>query len=165
MASVARRWDGDERGRGIAADGGAFADDLRRLLTAVEAPDWVAEEPDLHLLPHLRRVCDDPNTPWALRSTDWAGGVFSVAVEWTRDTPRLGLLRADVFALLGAIAESVTAIHQHVAADGIHYDVVTGMLDGDTPFRPHGHLLRLVVSGATVPAISAGTRCASPDAP
>jgi len=35
MASARRRWDDDERGRGIAVDGSAFADDLRRLLAAL----------------------------------------------------------------------------------------------------------------------------------
>ena len=48
------RWDGDERGRGV-ADGGAFAAGAEELLEAMGTPDWVAEEPEAHLLPHLRR--------------------------------------------------------------------------------------------------------------
>ena len=42
-----RRWDGDERGRGIAS-GESHAPHARRLLQALERPDWVTEEPHVH---------------------------------------------------------------------------------------------------------------------
>jgi hypothetical protein len=52
-----RRWDNDTRGRGV-ADGGWIAPGVRRLLGALAEADWVAEDPDVHLLPHLRRACE-----------------------------------------------------------------------------------------------------------
>src|SRR5262245_47604248 len=49
---VVARWDGDERGRGVASADGEVVE-LERLRAAMALPDWVAEEPDLHLLPHV----------------------------------------------------------------------------------------------------------------
>src|SRR5687768_1478367 len=60
-----RRWDTDERGRGV-ADGGWIAPDVRRLLDTLAEPGWVAEDPDIHLLPHLRRACQEAGSPWTL---------------------------------------------------------------------------------------------------
>src|SRR5947209_3029975 len=57
-----RRWEGDERGRGI-GDGEWIAPTVARLLDALGLSDWVAEEPDVHLLPHLRRACALPGSP------------------------------------------------------------------------------------------------------
>lgn len=51
-----RRWDLDARGRGI-GDGPRLVPGARELLDALARPDWVAEDPDAHLLPHLRRWC------------------------------------------------------------------------------------------------------------
>ena len=53
-----QRWDTDERGRGIAS-AAAFAPALERLLDAARRPDWVAEEPEHHLLPHVHRLCEE----------------------------------------------------------------------------------------------------------
>ena len=53
-----QRWDTDERGRGVAS-AADFAPALERLLEASRKPDWVAEEPEHHLLPHVSRLCDE----------------------------------------------------------------------------------------------------------
>ena len=50
-----RRWDGDERGHGVAG-GESHKPHAVRLVKALELADWVAEEPELHLLPHLERA-------------------------------------------------------------------------------------------------------------
>src|SRR6266508_1342165 len=50
-----RRWDGDERGHGVAG-GESHKPHALRLVKALELPDWVAEDPELHLLPHLERA-------------------------------------------------------------------------------------------------------------
>jgi hypothetical protein len=52
-----RRWDGDERGDGV-ADAGQFVDGVAELVAAMQQPRWVAEEPELHLLPHLEQACE-----------------------------------------------------------------------------------------------------------
>jgi hypothetical protein len=57
-----------------------------------------------------------------------------------------GRVRADVFALLGTVAESATFVRQVAAGATLTFDVCTGILAGDGPFAPHGHLLRIVVA-------------------
>ena len=47
-----RRWDDDERGHGV-ADARQLVAGARELITAFGAHDWVAEEPELHLKPHV----------------------------------------------------------------------------------------------------------------
>ena len=86
-ADVKRRWDIDEIGHGIAS-GRAFTPDVQRLEAALELPDWIAEQPEAHLLPHIRQR-------------------------------RIG--------------------------DSFEYDIATGVLEGDSVFAPHGHLVRLRV--------------------
>src|SRR4051794_10314338 len=157
MSSALQRWENDQRGYGI-ADGGWIADRVRALLAALEVPDWIAEDPDLHLLPHLQRACDATGSPWTLQSTETVDGLYIVALDWSGPTPHLGNLRADAFALLGTISETVLFAHQRVLDDAIHYDVTIGFLDGDSPFRAHGHLLQLRIGGAAVGAMCAARR-------
>jgi hypothetical protein len=52
------RWDGDVTGGGV-GDAGAFADGADELVDSMRLADWVAEEPELHLLPHLRAACEN----------------------------------------------------------------------------------------------------------
>jgi hypothetical protein len=52
-----RRWDGDERGDGV-ADAATFVDGAAELIAAMRRPNWVAEQPEVHLLPHLERACE-----------------------------------------------------------------------------------------------------------
>lgn len=143
---ILRRWDNDTRGAGI-GDGLWIAPGVRQFLEALSAPGWVAEEPDTHLLPHLRDACDAPGSPWTLVGTELLDTVYSVRLEWRRPHPRIRRLRADAFALIGPIAESATFVRQRVTAREIEYQVTTGMLDGDARFAGHGHLLLLRVGG------------------
>ncbi len=161
MASETRRWDTDRRGQGV-ADGGWIIDDVRQLLAALEEPHWIAEDPHAHLLPHLQSACDAAGTPWTLQGAGIEAGVYIVSLGWSHSSGRLGQLRADAVALLGSIAESVTYVRQRVLDDTVRYDAVTGMLAGDSPFRGHGHLVQLRISGVAVSAICAGTRAATP---
>ena len=138
----ARRWDLDTRGRGIAS-ATAFAPAAERLLAAMRLPDWVAEEPEHHLLPHVRRLCDERG--WALRraEVEQAVLVLEVAVgpaSWRE-------LRAAGFQLIGTFAEAHALVAQRDRDDGgIELDVTTGMLEGDGDFAPHGHTVRLRVA-------------------
>lgn len=159
MAESGRRWDTDDRGRGI-ADGAWIAPQVRVLLDGLATPGWVAEDPDDHLLPPLRRACDDLASPGTLGRTERRDGVYVVALVWSRPEARFGRLRADVFALLGTIAESTTFIRQRLTDETVEYDVTTGMLDGDSSFAGHGHLLRFRVGGPDVGRLVAGARVA-----
>jgi len=143
------RWDGDERGDGV-ADASQFATGAGELIEAIQRPNWVAEQPELHLLPHLERGCESlPLEILDARTTD--DGSYDVRLGWTGDEAGVGVVRAAVFSLLGGIAEPASYVRQRRAdgSDGsgteLTFDVVTGIVD-EEPFKPHGHTLRLSVA-------------------
>jgi hypothetical protein len=147
-----RRWDDDERGEGV-ADASQFADGASELIAAMRRPNWVAEQPELHLLPHLERACEAlPFRIIDARTSD--DGAYDVQLGWTGDEAGAGVIRASIFVLLGSIAESSSYVRQRRTSAGdrsntmLTFDVVTGMVD-EMPFRPHGHTLRLSVATTT----------------
>jgi hypothetical protein len=108
--------------------------------------DWVAEDPEVHLLPHLVAALGRPDIPMRLlRTRTDADGRFLVDLEWTGPAPARRQQRAAIFAVVGAIAESATAVHEEPREDGATFEVVTGLLEGDGPFASHGHALVLRV--------------------
>jgi hypothetical protein len=146
------RWDGDERGEGV-ADATAFADGAVELIDAMRRPKWVAEEPELHLLPHIERACK--TLPFEIDTAGVApDGAFDVRLRWTGEGQAVGEVRAAVFALVGTFAEISTHVRQRrITAPGdegetLVFDVVTGIL-GDGVFSPHGHTVRVSVPPST----------------
>jgi hypothetical protein len=137
------RWDGDRTGRGI-GDAAGFADAATELVAAMREPEWVAEEPEAHLLPHLETACRE--LPLKLESTAIADdGTFDIELEWHGDGESVGQVRSAVYALLGSVAETATYIRQRRVDGALVFDVVTGMIGDDIAFAPHGHALRLFV--------------------
>jgi hypothetical protein len=141
---VEARWEGDERGRGVAS-AEAVVEELDRLRSAMMLSDWVAEAPDVHLLPHLERMCEEHR--WRILRADAADGVLEVDV--TTAAQSRGQLRAAAFVLIGSFAEAST----HVVAtspddSSVEVTVTTGMLEGDGAFAPHGHVVRLSLRAA-----------------
>lgn len=132
----------DEQGAGVAS-GEPFAPGLRSLLDHAVRPDWVAEDPEAHLLPHLQRWSSESLKVTGARVTE--GAAFEVDLEWSGDPRRHDELRRAVFALVGSVAEGATAVVQTTTEQPIVFEVTTGMLDDQTAFKSHGHLLRLVV--------------------
>ena len=143
------RWEGDDVGTGV-GDAGEFAGAVRALLDAMALPDWVTEDPQIHLLPKLRSAIDAPGSPWRLVDDTVVLAVYLVTLEWTRRDGELRDLREDVFALIGSVAETATHVQQRVVGDRIEFEVTTGTLAADSAFTPHGHTLRLRVVGAAV---------------
>jgi hypothetical protein len=143
-----RRWDGDERGEGI-GDASAFVPAATRLVDAMRRANWVAEEPELHLLPHLTRACE--SLPLEVMRTGAAGdGSFEVELQWTADTRGIGEIRAAIFTLVGSFAEPWTYVRQRSDPERepgelLSFDVVTGILDDQSRFEPHGHTLTISV--------------------
>ena len=135
-----RRWDNDERGHGVAS-AAASVDDLDRLRTAMLEPDWVAEEPDLHLLPHIRRLCDERS--WALARADVVDDMLEVEVV----VPAAVEPTETAFTILGTFAEASTHVVVQAAEAGKSAELLatTGMLEGDGAFAPHGHTVRIAV--------------------
>ena len=146
------RWDGDRRGDGV-ADAAGFVEGADELLAAMRRPNWVAEEPEVHLLPHLERGCELlPLEILDARTMD--DGSYEVRLGWTGDEPGVGAIRASIFSLLGGIAEPSSYIRQRrtesTEGSGVAliFEVVTGIVD-EVPFKPHGHTLRLSVAAAS----------------
>ena len=146
MDEPTRRWDLDERGAGIAS-GEAFGEGVDALREQMREGDWITEDADKHLLPHIRRACEELGRLEVLDEGQAADGIYVVRLAW-HATPDIGTVRADVFAVIGAFAESSTHVRQRTLPDAIEYDVVTGMLADETPFRTHGHLVRFRIEGA-----------------
>jgi hypothetical protein len=141
---VLARWDGDERGRGVASADGEV-DELDRLRAAMMLPDWVAEAPDVHLLPHVERMCEVNG--WRILRADVADGVLEVDV--TTAAQSRGELRAAAFVLIGSFAEASThAVATSPDDSSVEVTVTTGMLEGDGAFAPHGHVVRLSLRAA-----------------
>lgn len=137
------RWDGDTSGRGV-ADATAFVGGAAQLLEAMRQPDWVAEEPEAHLLPHVEAACR--KLPFELREARTADdGTFHVDLAW-RGEAGVGRVRSALYALIGSFAESATYVRQQSVNGSLVFDVVTGMGGEDSPFTPHGHTVRLNVA-------------------
>jgi hypothetical protein len=149
---VGRRWDGDERGEGV-ADATGFVAGVFELVDAMRSPRWVAEEPGAHLLPHIERACGtlQLEVEDARLSAD---GSFDVRLSWTGQGWRVGEIRAAVFALVGSFAEIATYVRQRRVTtenrdETLLFEIVTGILDdGDNVFAPHGHTVQISVSPA-----------------
>jgi hypothetical protein len=138
---VKQRWDTDERGRGIGS-AAAFAPALERLLGAAREADWVAEEPEQHLLPHVRRLCDERG--WTL-STELEEAVLVLDVGLPAGSERRDLLVAG-YAVVGTFSEECTHVEQRASDGTVELDVVTGMPGGSEQFAPHGHTVRLRIA-------------------
>lgn len=141
-----RRWDGDERGTGVAG-GESHIPHARRLLEALEAPDWVAEEPELHLRPHLEHTA--LSLGFGLRGAAVDGATYELRLTWLGEKSR-GPIRRAAYALIGSVAEESTHVAEWVDEDAVVFDVATGNV-GTTPFAPHGHLLRLRIQTGSAP--------------
>lgn len=142
----AMRWDGDERGHGI-ADATSFAPGATELVDAMRGDGWVAEDPDLHLRPHLERACK--SLPLELRGASLsADGTYDVALVWEGDGDGPGAIRAAVFALVGSVAETASYVRQRPDGHAFIFELVTGIVGDDAHFSPHGHAVRFRVDRA-----------------
>jgi hypothetical protein len=144
-ATRRRRWDDDARGIGV-ADAHAWQPLVARLADAAGTDGWVAEDPEAHLLPHL--VATAERGPVRIRQavTD-PDGTFVVELGWIGPAePTRAAVRALLFDLVGAIAETVTLVHEPSTARGRELEVLTGATDGDSGFAGHGHTLRFRIA-------------------
>ena len=139
---VRKRWDDDERGRGVAS-GAAFAGHLAELTHLMADPGWVTEEPEAHLLPHLQAACDEPGSLLRL-DRSWSDvGIFVVELTAREPESSIGELRRAAVALAASIAEESTHILQRRDGDVLEFDIATGTAPSEARFAPHGHLVRL----------------------
>jgi hypothetical protein len=140
------RWDGDDRGRGI-ADAAHLLSGVNELATAFGKADWVAEEPDLHLLPHLEAWCERDRRLALAGTHTTQRGVFVIDLDWRGGRWSRGAVRAAVFSLIGQFAESATYVRQRVNVRRLEFEIGTGEL-ADAAFAPHGHAVTITVASA-----------------
>ena len=139
-----KRWDNDERYAGV-ADASAFATAIGDLAALARRPGWVAEDPELHLVPHLRRA--DVAGLRLVSCAAGADGVLEVAADYSPGASR-GEIRHRAWMLIAAISESATSVHERADGNTFVFDVVTGIPDGAGHFVTHGHTVRLTLHSA-----------------
>lgn len=151
---MADRWDGDDRGRGV-ADAGQLVPGAGELLAALRERDWVAEDPDLHLRPHVEEWCRQDGRFAVLSDRTDEAHAYVLDLEWRGAPAGVGAVRAAAFALTGSFAESATYIRQRrfepsADAEGLslRFEIGTGELASDASFEPHG---QVVFINVTVP--------------
>jgi hypothetical protein len=135
------RWEGDERYLGV-ADAAIFAAAADELAALSHRPGWIAEEPVVHLLPHLR----DADVPGLRIVGSGLGpaGELDVQAEYSAAGNRRDI-RRRAWALIGTIAEQATCVRERPDGDGMVFEIVTGMPADAGPFASHGHTVRLSI--------------------
>ena len=112
-----RRWDGDETGRGIAG-AGHLSGPVDALRATMDQPEWVSDAGELVVTVEVAHVAED--------------------------RPKADV-RSVAYRLLGTFAEPSTFVEERPVEGGAEFVVVTGLLEGQTRFLPHGHTVRLVI--------------------
>ena len=147
------RWDGDNRGRGI-GDAAQLVPGANELVGAFTQPSWVAEEPELHLRPHVEAWCQRDHRLVLTDAFVDDRNAYILDLQWSGASAGVGQARAAVFSLIGSFAESATYVRQRrVATDGsgsemkLQFEVGTGELTPDARFDPHGHVVVINVAG------------------
>jgi hypothetical protein len=147
------RWDDDNRGYGV-ADAAQLVAGATELVAAFSKSAWVAEQPEVHLRPHVEEWCQrDQRLRLTDAQTDDADA-YIVEVEWRGAPGSVGPARAAVFSLIGSFAESATYVRQRrVRCDDestrmrLQFEVGTGELAPDANFAPHGHVVIINLAG------------------
>jgi hypothetical protein len=149
---MAARWDGDVRGHGV-GDAAQLVSGATELVAAFRQPNWVAEEPERHLLPHVEAWCRTDGRLALTRAYPDSDTAYVLDCEWRSTDGGAGAARAAVFALVGSFAEGATYVRQRrIATDGVgttlRFEVGTGEPAGDARFAAHGHVVVINVRGA-----------------
>lgn len=147
------RWDGDDRGRGI-ADAEQLVPGASELVTAFGEPAWVAERPEDHLLPHVQAWCERDGRLVLTDALTDERSAYVLEFEWRGEPTGVGQVRAAVFSLVGSFAESATYVRQHrIVSDSdgavgrLRFEIGTGELAPDARFQSHGHTVVINVAG------------------
>ena len=139
------RWEDDTRGSGV-GNATQLIPGANELIGAFGRPDWVAEDPELHLRPHIEAWCaaDGRLALKGARSDD--RHAYALDLEWRAAAAGIGAVRAAAFSLIGSFAESATYIRQRRTGPGLRFEVGTGELE-DSRFELHGHVVVIDMTG------------------
>jgi len=116
---------------------------IRELATLAEMPDWVAEEPEKHLMPGLRERIEISGLSLDAVAVE-SDGALHIALSSTTQLSRREI-RQSVWSILGGAVEMTTYVHETQANGKVTFDVVTGLPPSDGPFATHGHTMRIEV--------------------
>ena len=113
---------------------------------------WVAEEPELHLRPHVEAWCKGDQRLGLIDARADDTDAYILDLEWRGTPGSVGHARAAVFSLIGSFAETATYVRQRRVRDGgrypkLRFEVGTGELASDSKFAPHGHVVVIDVAG------------------
>jgi hypothetical protein len=147
------RWDGDERGHG-AGDAAQLVAGASELVAAFSQSAWVAEQPEIHLRPHIETWCQRDRRLALIDDHTDDTGAYILELEWGGAIGSVGEARAAVFSLIGSFAESATYVRQRRVSDHgdgsttkLRFEAGTGELAPDARFAPHGHVVVINVAG------------------
>jgi hypothetical protein len=147
------RWDGDNRGDGI-GDAAQLVPGASELVAAFRETAWVAEQPEIHLGPHVDAWCERDQRLALSNAYIDDRHAYILDLQWRGGPASVGEARATVFSLIGSFAESATYVRQRRVArdaDGspqkLQFEVGTGELAPDARFEPHGHVVVINVAG------------------
>ena len=147
------RWEGDSRGRGI-GDAAQLVPGANELVGAFTHPSWVAEEPELHLWPHVEAWCQRDERLVLTDAFVDDRNAYVLDLQWCGASAGVGQARAAIFYLIGSFAESATYVRQRrVASDSsgsemkLQFEVGTGELTPDARYDPHRHVVVINVAG------------------
>jgi len=150
---MSSRWDGDDRGAG-AGDAIQLVPGGTELITAFGDPGWVAESPEVHLRPHIEEWCRGDGRLALSGAHAYESQSYVIDLQWRATSASVGQVRAAVFCLIGAFAESATYVRQRRvpgtrddSATTLRFEVGTGALAPDARFHPHGHSVVINVTG------------------
>ncbi len=146
-----RRWVDDQRGHGV-GDAAQLIPGAKELVAGFSQSDWVAEQPEVHLRPHVEAWCRRDQRLALVEENTNDGHAYILDLEWRGANRSVGEARAAVFSLIGSFAESATYVRQRrVNGDGsmknLRFEVGTGELAPDARFAPHGHVVVINVAG------------------
>ena len=114
------RWDGDNRGRGI-GDAAQLVPGANELVAAFTQSGWVAEDPELHLRPHVEAWCQRDQRLVLTDAFSDDVNAYILELQWCGASAGPGPARATVFSLIGSFAKarrlSASAGSQAMALD------------------------------------------------
>jgi len=109
---------------------------------------WVAEQPEIHLRPHIQTWCQRDQRLALIDDHTDDTGAYILELECVEEA------RAAVFSLIGSFAEGATYVRQRRVGDHgdgstakLRFEAGTGELAPDTRFAPHGHVVVINVAG------------------
>src|SRR5678810_244853 len=111
-------------------------------------PGWVAEQPEVHLSPHLRAWLEHHDV-FTLDGVEVdEDGAYLMDLTWQGRLGDLRGVRAAAYSLVGSVAETASYVRQRRGDGLVTYEVATGIVGGDAHFATHGHVLLLRIAGA-----------------